>query len=59
MTSLGQLPIRVGRTSGGRHLLIGNLADLSEGMVALDAYRCDTCKRVECFELDSSLPGQD
>jgi len=59
MTSLGQLPIGGGGTSGGWHLLFGNLADLSEGMVALDAYRCDTCKRVEFFDLDSSLPAQD
>jgi hypothetical protein len=58
MRSLGQLPIRVGGTSGGWHLLFGNLADLSEDVVALDAYRCDTCKRVEFFDLDLSLPAQ-
>ena len=55
MRSLGQLPIRVGGTSGGWHLLFGNLAEVSEDVVALD---CDACKRVEFFDLDLSLPSQ-
>lgn len=58
MKSLGQIPIRVGGTSGGWHLLFGNLADVSEDVVSLDASRCDRCKRVEFFDLDLSLPTQ-
>ena len=58
MESLGQLPIRVGGTTGGWHLLLGNWADMRESILPLDVYRCDTCKRVEFFDLDLSLPVQ-
>lgn len=56
MTSLGQLPVRVGGTSGGWHLLMGELADVGEKIWPLDVYRCSSCKRVEFFDLDLSLP---
>ena len=58
MDSLGQLPIRVGGTTGGWHLLLGNWADMRESILPLDVYRCATCKRVEFFDLDLSLPVQ-
>jgi hypothetical protein len=58
MESLGQLPIRVGGTTGGWHLLLGNWADMRESILPLDVYRCSTCKRVEFFDLDLSLPVQ-
>ena len=58
MDSLGQLPIRVGGTTGIRHLLLGNWADMRESILPLDVYRCGTCKRVEFFDLDLSLPVQ-
>lgn len=58
MESLGQLPIRVGGTSGGWHLLLGNLADVSEGVFPLDVFRCPGCKRIEFFDLDESLPAR-
>ena len=58
MDSLGQLPIRVGGTTGGWHLLLGNWADMRESILPLDVYRCSTCKRVEFFDLDLSLPVQ-
>lgn len=56
MQSLGQIPIRVGGTSGGWHLLLGEWADVGEGVFPLDVYRCSSCKRVEFFDLDLSLP---
>ena len=56
MQSLGQVPIRVGGTSGGWHLLLGEWADMTEGVFPLDVYRCPTCKRVHFFDLDLSLP---
>ena len=56
MQSLGQIPIRVGGTSGGWHLLLGEWADMGEGIFPLDVYRCPRCKRVEFFDLDESLP---
>ena len=52
------LPIRVGGTTGVRHLFLGNWADLKESLLPLDVYRCGTCKRVEFFDLDLSLPVQ-
>ena len=56
MESLGQLPIRVGGTTGGWHLLLGNWADMRESIMPLDVFRCGTCKRVEFFDMDLSLP---
>lgn len=58
MESLGQIPIRVGGTSGGWHLLLGDWADLSEGVIPLDVFRCANCKRIEFFDLDLSLPAR-
>jgi hypothetical protein len=56
MRSLGQLPIRTGGIRGGWHLLLGEWADMTEGVVPLDVFRCSQCKRVEFFDLDMSLP---
>ena len=56
MQSLGQIPIRVGGTTGGWQLLFGKWAEIGEGVVPLDVYRCAACKRVEFFDLDLSLP---
>ena len=58
MESLGHVPIRVGGTSGGWHLVLGDLANVTEGVFPLDVYRCPRCKRVEMFDLDMSLPAQ-
>jgi hypothetical protein len=58
MQSLGQIPIRVRGTSGGWHLLLGELADATEAVMPLDVYRCHQCKRVEFFDLDLSLPNR-
>ena len=55
---IGQLPIRMGGTTGGWHLLFGELADVSEKILPLDVFRCAGCKRVEFFDLDMSLPTQ-
>jgi hypothetical protein len=56
MQSLGQIPIRVGGTSGMWHLFLGEAADMTEGVFPLDVYRCPNCRRVEFFDLDMSLP---
>jgi hypothetical protein len=56
MQSLGQIPIRVGGTSGMWHLLLGEAADVTEGVFPLDVHRCPNCRRVEPFDLDMSLP---
>lgn len=56
--SLGQIPIRVGGTAGGWHLLLGEWADLTEGVFPLDVFRCPRYKRVEFFDLDESLPSR-
>ena len=58
MDPLGKVPLRVGGNTGFRHVFFGSLADMSEDILELDVYRCSTCKRVEFFDLDLSLPGQ-
>jgi len=57
MLFLGQLPIRVGGTSGGWHFLSAGLADIGEDVLPLDVYRCGRCKRLEFFDLDLSIPS--
>jgi hypothetical protein len=59
MQSLGQLPIRMGGSSGGWHLLFGELADASESLLPLDAYRCPQCKRIDFFDLEAGIPTRD
>ena len=59
MESLGQIPIRVGGTAGGWHLLFGEWADVTEGTMPLDVFRCPRCTRVEFFDLDQSLPSRE
>jgi hypothetical protein len=56
MQPLGQLPIRKGGIKRGWHLLLGEWADMTEGIIPLDVFRCSRCKRVEFFDLDLSLP---
>jgi hypothetical protein len=57
MQFLGQLPIRTGGLKGPWHLFLGEWADVMEGVLPLDVYRCSQCKRVEFFDLDLSLPA--
>jgi hypothetical protein len=56
LRSLGQLPIRVGGTTPGWHLFLGELADLGEKIKPLDLYRCEKCGRLEFYDHDFSLP---
>jgi hypothetical protein len=58
MQALGQVPVRVGGRGGGWHLLLGEWADVGEKVWPLDVYRCATCKRLEFFDLDLSLPNR-
>ena len=58
LQSLGKLPIRIGGTSGGWHLLFGEWADASEGVQSLDTYRCPQCGRLEFYDHDFNLPAQ-
>jgi hypothetical protein len=36
--------------------MLGEWADVTEGTIPLDVYRCNSCRRVEFFDLDLSLP---
>jgi len=56
MQELGPIPVRVGGTSGGWHLLLGEWPDMTERVLPLDVYRCSDCRRVEFLDLDLSLP---
>jgi hypothetical protein len=58
MQSLGHVAVRVGGTSGGWHLLLGDWAEAGEALFPLfplDVYRCSSCKRVEFFDLENKL----
>ena len=56
LRGLGQLPVRVGGSTGGWHLFLGEWADFSEGIRPLDLYRCEKCGRLEFYDHDFSLP---
>ena len=45
--SLGIEQFRVGGTSGGWKLLLGELAELGEGMLELEVLACRACGHVE------------
>ena len=47
LTSMGVQQLRIGGTSGGWKLLFGELAELGEDMLPLEALACGSCRRVE------------
>jgi len=47
LISEGERPFRVGGTSGGWHLLLGEWAELGEGTVAFEVLVCANCRFVE------------
>jgi len=47
LESLGVEEFRVGGTSGGWKLLFGELAEVSEGMLAFEVLACTACRRAE------------
>ena len=42
-----QVTLRTGGMHGGWGLVLGNLADIGEGTIELNAYVCPTCGHVE------------
>lgn len=55
MESLGPIDFRVGGSAANTfwHAVAH---DMGERLLTLDVFRCNTCKRVEMFDLDKSLP---
>ncbi|MBO0888825.1 hypothetical protein J2P12_06970, partial [Candidatus Bathyarchaeota archaeon] len=47
MIDMGDIPFRTGGSSGAAHLLLGNWAELGEGLLHLDAFVCQRCGRVQ------------
>jgi hypothetical protein len=47
LEAIGIESFRVGGTSGGWKLLIGELAELGEGMLELEVFACPECRKVE------------
>ena len=55
MQSFGKVPLRTGGSSGGWHMVFGELADAGESLIVLDLLRCRDCRRVEFYDLDLKL----
>ncbi len=53
---LGQFPVRVGGSVGAAKFFFGEFAELGEGMLPIDMYRCKKCGHLELYDLDFSLP---
>jgi len=49
MEDMGDIPFRTGGTRGAWKLLLGEWAEVGEGLLNLDAYVCRTCGRVQLF----------
>ena len=47
MRSIGVEPFRVGGTTGGWKLLVGEWAELGEDMLSFEVLACTACRRVE------------
>jgi hypothetical protein len=47
LQSLGVEQFRVGGTSGGWNLLIGEWADVGEGLLPLELLACTQCRKAE------------
>jgi hypothetical protein len=47
LTSMGVEQFRTGGSSGGWKLLFGELAELGEELLSLEALACGNCRRVE------------
>jgi len=47
MRSIGIEPFRVGGTTGGWKLLVGEWAELGENMLSFEVLACTACRRVE------------
>jgi hypothetical protein len=47
LTSMGREQFRIGGTSGGWKLLFGEWAELGEGMLELEVWACERCRKVE------------
>lgn len=52
MSKVMNMPIRTGGTTG----FFANWAELSEQILTLEVFRCPSCRKVEFFDLDESLP---
>lgn len=57
MEPLMQMPVRVGGPSGG-FVFFREFQEMDERILVLDAYRCPSCRRLEFFDLDMSLPNK-
>jgi hypothetical protein len=47
LQAVGYESFRVGGTSGGWHMIFGNLAELGEGMLDFEVFACPSCRKVE------------
>jgi len=47
LSPIGLEKFRVGGTSGGWKMLFGELAELGEGMLDLEVFACQACRKVE------------
>lgn len=47
LESIGVEQFRVGGTSGGWKLLMGEWAELGEGLLSLEVLACKNCRKVE------------
>jgi hypothetical protein len=47
LQAVGYESFRVGGSSGGWHMIFGNLAELGEGMLDFEVFACPRCRKVE------------
>ena len=47
------MPIRTGGVTG----FFANFGEMSEQILTLEVFRCPSCRKLEFFDLDESLPN--
>ncbi len=57
MEPLMQMQVRVDGP-GREAIFLRGFQELSERILVLDTYRCTSCRRLDFFDLDASLPVQ-
>lgn len=54
---LGQIPVRTHGATGATQFFFGEIAELYEGKMPIDIFRCTKCGHLDMFDLDFSLPN--
>lgn len=59
MNYLGLVPFRIGGSEGTTMFFFADWAELGERKADLYLFRCESCHKVEIFDIDDALPDNE